>query len=366
MERSGDSEAVTSVLRQGGWRLRISVFLLALGVVAGSGYTMYVHYDFSYSPDTRSYLSMARGDFQNAQVTRRYRVPVPFAAAAVAWPLERVYTRIWPHRAQEDWPLRLAFFLVNGAVLGLVGWVLFRTCLLHGATAGAAALAVACTLASRWSVYIVGLPLVDSLFLLLLSLVFYSACSGSRKALILCILLGPHAKESFFLLVPWILLFCRGVLPPVTLIALLAASTAVTLGVRHWIDGLAGARAMDSVENAFDHFVNLPVSLQRLISVRGLGEIFSIFGFFFFIPLAGCFGGRPARRRWLHPLGWRSVVLLGIIAAHMALSTCLGRMGYLSAPVFAVACSLILTTHPFFGWLGLGGSGPEQGEPPRR
>ena len=165
---------------------------------------------------------------------------------------------------------------------------------------------------------------------------------------------------------PWILVFCRRVLPPVTLSALLAASTAVTLGVRHWIDELASARAMDSVENALDHFANLPRSLERLISVRGMGEMFSIFGFFFFVPLAGCFGGGPVRQRWLQPLGWRSAVLLGIIVAHMALSTCLARMGYRSAPVFAVACSLILTTHPCFGWLGLGRSGPEPDEPEMR
>ena len=165
---------------------------------------------------------------------------------------------------------------------------------------------------------------------------------------------------------PWILVFCRRVRPPVTLSALLAASTAVTLGVRYWIDELASARAMDSVENALDHFANLPRSLERLISVRGMEEMFSIFGFFFFVPLPGCFGGGPVRQRWLQPLGWRSAVLLGIIVAHMALSTCLARMGYRSAPVFAVACSLILTTHPCFGWLGLGRSGPEPDEPEMR
>lgn len=97
--------------------------------------------------------------------------------------------------------VHLAFFLVNGTVMGLVGWVLFRTCLFHGATAGRGLAGFwragePLGRVHRW------LPLVDSLYLLLISLGFCSACSGSRKALVACILLGPHAKESFFLLVP--------------------------------------------------------------------------------------------------------------------------------------------------------------------
>jgi hypothetical protein len=80
------------------------VYLLAVGIVAGPAYTMYVHYDFSRSRDPRSHLSMARGEFSAIRVTHRYRVLVPAAAAAVAWPLQKVYTHIWPHRATSEWP----------------------------------------------------------------------------------------------------------------------------------------------------------------------------------------------------------------------------------------------------------------------
>lgn len=70
----------SAVARKARWREWVLVYLLALGVLAGPAYTMYVHYDFSHSLDTRSYLRMARGEFKCVSVTRRYRVLVPAAA----------------------------------------------------------------------------------------------------------------------------------------------------------------------------------------------------------------------------------------------------------------------------------------------
>ncbi|GAA3934471.1 hypothetical protein [Hymenobacter algoricola] len=344
------------------WRQLLLVYLLSVGVLAGSAYTMYVHYDFSHSLDTRSYLSVARGEFRGVSITRRYRVVVPAVAAAVAWPLERVYARIWPQRATTDWPLRLAFYVVNTLILAAAGLFVFRSCLLYGASPGAAALAVVAVLCSRWAVYIAGLPLVDSLYVLVFALAFYGACSNSAWALAACILLGPQAKESFVFLVPWLLVFGQRALPWPRQLAVLAVSGAVAYGLRHWIDAQAGAAPLESVNNALDHLHNLAYSLRRLFSVKGAGEIFSIFGFFWLVLLAGWRGHRatgaePPR------LGWAGVALGAVVLIHMLLSGDLGRMGYLAAPVFAVAFAQRLTFHPFFGWLrpGAAEARPEAG-----
>ncbi|WP_230471304.1 hypothetical protein [Hymenobacter jejuensis] len=334
-----------------GWRRLLLVYLFAIGVVAGSAYTMYVHYDFSHSPDTRSYLRMAHGKFGGVRVTHRYRVLVPFAAAGVAWPLNQVYARIWPQRAHGEWPLRLGFYLINTLLLAAAGVVMFQTCLLYEASPAAAALAIVAVLTSRWAVYIAGLPLVDSLYLLVLALAFYAARSGSGWALAACLLLGPHAKESFVFLAPWLLIFGqRAGRWPVQL-ALLTISLIITYGVRHWVDVQAGAPPQESVNNALAHVQNLTYSLRRLFSVKGAGEIFSIFGFFTLSLLAGLRGGRAAAQSWTQPLGWEGASFLVVVAVHMLLSGDLGRMGYLAAPVFAVAFALILTRHPNFQWL---------------
>jgi hypothetical protein len=321
----------------------VLVYLLALGVLAGPAYTMYVHYDFSHSLDTRSYLRMARGEFAGVSVTRRYRVLVPAAAAVVAWPLEQVYARVWPQRAATEWPLRLAFYLLNTLLMAGTGLVLYETCRLYGASVAAAALAVVAVLCSRWAVYISGLPLVDSLYMLVFALAFYAARSGSVVALVAVLLLGWQAKESFVFLVPWLLVFGGRALTWPKQLAWLALGATLAFAVRHWIDTRIGAPPTESMQNALNHFQNLGYSLRRLLSVKGLGEIFSVFGFFWLALLLGWRGGPNRRALWLAPLGWSGATFGAVVLAHMFLSGDLGRMGYLAAPVFAVAFALAIT-----------------------
>jgi len=330
------------------WRELVLVYLLALGILAGPAYTMYVHYDFSHSLDTRSYLSMARGEFKGVSVTRRYRVLVPAAATAIAWPLEQVYARIWPQRAATDWPLRLAFYVLNTLLMAGTGLVLYQTCRLYGASAAAAALAVVAVLCSRWAVYITGLPLVDSLYMLVFALAFYAVRSGSKLVLIAVLVLGWQAKESFVFLVPWLLLFGRRALGWPAQLAWAALGAGLAFGVRHWIDSRIGAPPAESMQNALNHFENIAYSLKRLLSVKGIGEIFSVFGFFWLVLLVGWRGGATQRTQWLTPLGWQGLLFVAVVLVHMFLSGDLGRMGYLSAPVFAVAFALILTQQSGF------------------
>ncbi|OWP62134.1 hypothetical protein CDA63_15910 [Hymenobacter amundsenii] len=329
------------------WPQWLLVYLLALGLVAGPAYPMYRHYDFSHSRDTLSYLSVARGEFDGVSITRRYRVLVPAAAAAVAWPLEQVYARIWPQRPGSEWPLRLGFYVVNCLLLAGAGLVMFQTCRLCGASPLAAALALAAVLTSRWTVYLAGLPLVDSLYLLVFALAFYAVRAGSAGAVVAVLLLALPAKESGLLLVPWLLWFGRRALAWPYQLAWLALGGAAWLALRLWIDQRAGAAPADSMNNALGHLENISYSLGRLFSVKGAGEIFSIFGFFSLAVLVGL-RNQMARLVWLPAVGWSGAWLLVIIAGHMLLSGDLGRMGYLSAPVFAVAFALIISRNLLF------------------
>ncbi|MBG8554244.1 hypothetical protein [Hymenobacter guriensis] len=319
------------------WQRLLLVYGLAVGVLAGPAYTMYVHYDFSHSLDTRSYLSVARGEFRDISITRRYRVLVPAVAAAVAWPLETVYARVWPQRAATEWPLRLAFYVVNTLVLAAAGLLWYQGSRCYGATREAAALAMLLVLSSRWAVYIAGLPIVDSLYMLVFALGFYATASHSRAALVACILLGPLAKESFVFLVPWLLVFGqRAGRWPVQL-AWLALSGALTLALRYWIDAQAATPTSASVHNALNHFENVTYSLSRLLSVKGAGEMFSAFGFATLALLLV-----PARV-WARPLGWGGAALGAVVGVHMLLSSELARMAYLFAPAFTVALALVIT-----------------------
>ncbi|MDQ2770587.1 MAG: hypothetical protein M3Y54_08815 [Bacteroidota bacterium] len=332
-----------------GLRLRrwLLPWLLALGALVNLAYPMYVHYDFSHSLDSRGYLRMATGRFDSVSVTRRYRVLVPAAAAAVAAPVAQIYGRIWPQRPAGLWPLRFAFYLVNCLLLAAAGACWFNAARLAGATSAATALALLAVLSSRWAEYAAGLPLTDSLYLLVFGLAYYAIRRGSGGgwAVALALVVGPLAKESFLLLVPWLLWFGRPALPWPRQLVALAAGLALLLIVHQLIDHRLGALATQSVSNALAHAENLRYSLHRAGSTKGIGELLSIFGFFTFVPVLIWW---QTKRLTASPsvfafLGWADTGLLLIVVLHMLLSGDLGRMGYLAAPVFCAALAQSFT-----------------------
>ncbi|RZK49588.1 MAG: hypothetical protein EOO59_16350 [Hymenobacter sp.] len=215
-----------------------------------------------------------------------------------------------------------------------------------GASASLAALALVAVLSSRWAGYAAGLPLTDSLYLLVFGLSYYAARRGAGAgwAVVLALLVGPLAKESFVFLLPWLAWFGRPALGWRGQALALGLGLAALAAVHFWVDKAAGAEASASVANAFSHLENLAYSLRRAFSPKGMAELFSIFGLFWGLLLVAL--ARPAGRRALAPvLGWAEGSLVVVVAVHLLLSGDLGRMGYLLAPVFTAALALSL------GWL---------------
>ncbi|WP_152559873.1 hypothetical protein [Hymenobacter sp. IS2118] len=309
---------------------------------------MYVHFDFSHSPDTRSYLRMAAGRFDSTRVTHRYRVLVPAAAAVVAAPLTKVYAKVWPQRPAGLWPLRFAFYLVNCLLLAAAAACWFNAARLTGATAEAAALAMLAVLTSRWAAYAAGLPLTDSLYLVVFGLAYYGIRRGPAGswALILALVLGPIAKESFFLLLPWLFWFGRNTLAWPRQLLALAVGLAALFAVHRLVDNSIAAPPTQSISNALEHLENLTYSMRRAFSAKGIGELLSIFGLFTLIfPIAVWLEKRRNNpsASFYAALGVPEVGLLAVVLLHMLLSGDLGRMGYLFAPVFCAALALVFT-----------------------
>ena len=322
-------------------------WLLAVAALANLAYPMYVHYDFSHSLDTRSYLRMASGRFDSVNITRRYRVLVPGAAAAIAAPIGKIYTKVWPLRPAGQWPLRFAFYLVNCLLVGAAGACWFNAARQAGAAPTAAALAMLAVLSSRWAEYAAGLPLTDSLYLLVFGLGYYAVRRGPGGgwAVALVLVLGPLAKESFLLLVPWLLWFGRPALSWPRQLVALATGLAILFAVHQLIDNQLGTPPSQSITNALSHFDNLGYSLHRAASAKGIGELLSVFGLFTFIPLLAFLFQRrqPVGPSIFSQLGSTEVTLLAVVGAHMLLSGDLGRMGYLAAPAFCALLSLVFT-----------------------
>jgi hypothetical protein len=316
-------------------------------LLLNAAYPTYRHYDFSHSLDTRSYLRLASGRFDSVNVTRRYRLLVPLAAGALARPLASLPApSTGPPRPGSEWPLRLAFYLINCGLLGAAGACYYRGARLAGASAGAAALALAAVLSSRWAGYAAGLPLTDSLYLLVFGLSYYAfrRGPGAGWAVALALLVGPLAKESFVFLLPWLAWFGRRALGWRGQGAALALGLLLLLAAHYWVDKAAGAAPATSITNALAHVENLTYSLRRAFAPKGVAELFSIFGLFWLPVLVAL--GRPDGRRALAPvLGQAEVGLLALVAVHALLSSDLARMGYLLTPAFTAALALSL------GWV---------------
>jgi hypothetical protein len=320
---------------------------LALGLLLNAAYPTYRHYDFSHSLDTRSYLRLASGRFDSVRVTRRYRLLVPLAAGALARPLASLPApATGPPRPAGEWPLRLAFYLINCTLLGAAGACFYRGARLAGASAGAAALALAAVLSSRWAGYAAGLPLTDSLYLLVFGLGYYAARRGPGAgwAVALALLVGPLAKESFVFLLPWLAWFGRRALGWRGQAAALGVGLAALAEAHFWVDSAAGTAPGASVTNALAHVENLTYSLQKAFSPKGVAELLSTFGLFW-LPVAVALARADGRRALAPVLGRAEATLLVVVAVHLLLSGDLGRMGYLLAPVFTAALALTL------GWL---------------
>ncbi len=333
---------VAKLLRPGRVRRWLLPWALGLGALLNLAYPMYVHYDFSHSLDTRSYLRLAAGRYDSVNVTRRYRVLVPAAARALAQPIALVYGKIWPQRPAGEWPRRFAFYLVNCALLSAAGATWWRAGRLAGASAGAMGVALLAVLSSRWAEYTAGLPLTDSLYSLVFGLSYYAwrRGPGAGWAVAVALLLGPLAKESFVFLLPWLLRFGRRALGWRGQAAALGGGLLTLVAVHYFIDKAAGASHTATITNAFAHVENVLYSLHRAASPKGVGELLSIFGLYTLPVLAAL--ARPAGRRALAPvLGLAEALLLGIVVVHMLLSSELARMGYFFAPVFAVALALL-------------------------
>jgi hypothetical protein len=332
--------------RKSAFKTHFLIFLFALSIIIGPGYNMYLHYDFSHTIDTKTYLAVAKGNFKDQSVTRRYRVIVPFAAAVVAWPISKIYTRLWPQRGDNDWPLRLAFFIVNSIITAIAAVFIFYICKLYGASAISAFLAMIAIMAGRWTNYTVGLPMTDSLYLLIIALTIYGIKARNKWALIFVIFIGPFAKESFIFLAP--IVFFWGCIPKWKQLVYFIVSGAIVFGARYLIDKQAGTAGAASIGNAFDHVDNITEAAIRIFAIRGLGELFTVMGTFTFMILAGFTGGKTERKKWLPVIDWPCMALVLALIVHAALSGEVARMLFFGAPVWALMLALILDRHKLF------------------
>lgn len=299
---------------------------------------MYVHYDFSHSSDTESYLAMSNGDY-NVNPVHRYRFILPLAAKVVAMPLQAVYTKLWPHRAESMWPLQLSYFLINSFLVAFYGWIVYSLLQLYSNQLAAVLIGLVVVLTSRWVAYIAGLPLTDSLYLIAIAALLYSIKTENKILFVLTILLGGLMKESFLLFAPLILLagpfkwYVRG--------GLIVLSLVVVFGEHRIIDALLPLQTSNGVEpeSLLDILMRTSAKTVEtaldLLTVRGIGEVFTVLGVFTFILIYGAFN-KDSRTAWKTSVEKYYWIFFGCILIHALISGDAARMFYFGAPFYGI------------------------------
>ncbi|MBC7485641.1 MAG: hypothetical protein H7282_02680 [Cytophagaceae bacterium] len=331
----------------------ILIFFFCFAILVGPAYNTYLDYDYKSNPDCNTYMAIANGNFKDQSLVRRYRIVVPFVAKVISFPIEQVYAKLWPHRANAEWPLRMAFLLVNLSLMALTGLAIFHCCKAYNISDSGSLLAViAVMVGGRWGNLFAALPLTDSLYFLILCAVIYAIKTNNSLVIACCIIIGPMAKESFIFVAPFI--FFLSSLSKIKQVALFALSGLLALGIRYWIDRQAGTSIAASVASDTEHIHNIGVSIIRIASVRGLGELATVLGLFSLLLLAGFAGGKKAITNWTNQTDKIIWWFIPVILVHALLSTEVARMIYLGSAVWAVMLGLIWDWHPLMvkvqGW----------------
>lgn len=311
----------------------------------GSSYNTYVHFDFSHSIDTQSYIKVANGDF-DVNPVHRYRVIVPYMAKAVSKPFESFYTKIWSKRKHNTWPLQLGFYIVNSLICALAGLVLFRLARCYDINPIWAMVGILSVLTSRWLCYMAGLPLTDSLYLLIIAVTFLALKTENKILFYLAVFLGPFAKESYIFIAPILFIYGKEKWP--LKIGAFALSAALVFTVRYLIDHMSGLEHGKDMERAFDHFNDIIYSLKRMFSIKGMGEIFSVINMFWIVIVLGFTRGKKAILSWATHMEIWMYLLVPAIMTHVLLSGDIARMMLFAAPFLVVSIGLILEHHPLF------------------
>jgi hypothetical protein len=285
---------------------------------------------------------MSKGEM-NVNPVHRYRLFIPSLAKVVAYPLEKVYTKLWPHRAESLWPLQLSYFIINVLLTAFYGVVCYWILQKYTDNLLAIVIGLVAILSSRWVAYIAGLPLTDSLYLITIALLLYSIKIQHTILFVTTVLLGGLMKESFLLFAP--LIAFAGPLKWYYRVSLVGTSLIILFGFHALIDSIYPLQSSVEVnketlvEIFIRHVHKTSDTFQELASVRGVGEIFTVMGVFTFLLIYGALNP-VIRNYWKAHVEFYYVIFFACILIHALISGDAARMFYFGSVLYGI---LIIT-----------------------
>lgn len=292
-----------------------------------------IYFPFAESPDIQTYIGLAQFDFDQSAV-RKYRVLVPFLAAALDFILHPLLDLLKPWSFDQDFSLCFCFLLINSTIMATAHLFLYKLCRHYNLSALACTLGITVALSSRWTYEISALPLVDGLYFCCTLFCLYGLLVKNKLILGLGIFIGPWSKESFVFFIP---LYIYLSYPSIkNLLSKIILSGIIIFLFRYLFDLYTGNTPWESLEEDLGSIATIPQSLDRLMSLHGLYELVSVPGLFLLFIALTWAKHRAAFQQFLQGDRNWIVIYFIIVLIHALLSKDIGRMFYLSIPVFVL------------------------------
>lgn len=315
------------------------VFLFCLAAVHGAAFSLMDNFDVTACTDCKTYIGLAQLDLNQSPI-RRYRPIVPLLAGLVHAVLGKALGIMKPTNFAGDFGLSFSFYLVNSILISLWGLVIYRLGRAYGLQRVWALCGTLVMLTCRWTPYIAGTPVADSVYCLVIGMALLGMRLRHTGLTLAAIFLGPFAKEAFIFIAPIIFFYSH--LPKLRLVVFFALSGLLVFGFRYAYDTVAGLPPGSGLAADADHINYIADNTRRLLSFHGAYDVLSNMGLWLLMPMAAA-AIAPAYRAQLRPLftganGWLWLSIL----LHMVLSSSFERMFYLGMPLLCVATGMAM------------------------
>lgn len=311
----------------------IYIWILSFIFLTHIGFLLMIYFPFAESPDIQTYIGLAQFDFDQSAV-RKYRILVPFLVAGLDVVLHPLIDLFKPWSFNQDFSLCFCFLLINSTIMATALLLLYKLCRHFQLSANASLLGIAVALSSRWTYEISALPLIDGLYFCCTLFCLYGLLSKNKLILGLGIFIGPWSKESFIFFIP---LYIYLAYPSIKkLISKIILSGIIVFLFRYLFDLYTGNSPLQSLEEDLGAISTIPDSIKRLMSLHGLYELVSVPGLFLLFICLSWIKNRQVFQQFLQQDRKWIIFYFIIVLIHALLSMDIGRMFYLSMPVFVL------------------------------
>jgi len=309
------------------------VFLFSMAIMVGPAIAVLFAFDLSQTKDCYTYLGLAHFDFDQSPV-RRFRVIIPFIAAALNEVFGGVFAKLAPSYFKGDFGLPFSFFLINISLMSYYGVLIYRYCKAYGLSIFISLLGLLVMLTCRYTLYTAALPMVDSLFCVVVAMVLLGIKEKNTAMLIPAIFLGPFAKEAFIFIAP--LIFFYSHINKWKQVVYFLLSGMLVFSYRYVYELYVPLEGVTGIQADLFHITQIPQFAKTLFGFNGVYKIVSNLFVWILVPVAAYVLIPGYFRQSLKRVETVWLWFMASVVLQMVLSGSLERMFYISMPVLCL------------------------------